>query len=400
MKAESLFDQALQHPAKAFALGERLAKLHPELQIVETDSHYFKLEPFAGAGKCAFVPRTDFYQQYVADWDADDGVVIRPKVAWLEVTWDGAPLQVVKLTWESAMCGENHHYAVMGTDRARQLAFIDAVCRWNHEVRGEILVFTEGYFNKDEKLHASIMKADLEQLVLGGDLEQQLRDDFTQFLSARAAYEDHGVAWKRGALLIGPPGNGKTLCVKALVKLLGIPCIYVQSFDAQHYSPRYGVSRVFERARETAPCLIVLEDIDSLLTDASRSFFLNELDGFATNTGVITLATTNHPDRLDPAIIHRPSRFDRKYHFNLPDAPTRAAYAAMWNARLRPALQLTDAGRAQLVEATEGFSFAYIQEVFVSSMMRWIGTREVAGILPTALAQVATLREQMSTRAS
>lgn len=399
VKAEGLFDQVLQHPATKFALGERLAKLHPELQIVETDSHYFRLEPFAKSGKCAFEPRRDFYQHFLARWDSDDGVEIGPTTAWLHVTWEGDALQVVKLTYSSDYCSENHTYAVMGTDRARCIAFIDAVCRWNHAVRGEILVYSDGYFHKDAALYAAIMKADLEQLVLEGALKQQLRDDFTQFLASRVSYEEHGVPWKRGALLIGPPGNGKTLCVKALVKHLGIPCIYVQSFEAPHSTPRRSIDEVFTRARETTPCMIVLEDIDSLLTDASRSYFLNALDGFATNTGVITLATTNHPDRLDPAIIHRPSRFDRKYHFNLPDVATRSAYIAMWNARLRPSLQLTDAGRAELAEITDGFSFAYIQEVFVSSMMRWISTREASGILPVAVAQIETLREQMLTPA-
>jgi hypothetical protein len=392
-----LFDQVLQHPAKQFALGERLAKLHPELQIVETDALYFYLESFARAGKCSFEPRDDFYQHFLARWDSDDGITIAPKTAWLNVTWEGDALQVVKVSYATAYCSENHTYAVMGTDRARCLAFIDAVCRWNHEVRGEVLVFTDGYFQKDAALYAAIMKADFEQLVLCGELKQQLRDDFTQFLASRQSYEEHGVPWKRGALLIGPPGNGKTLCVKALVKHLGIPCIYVQSFEAPHSTPRRSIDEVFTRARETTPCMIVLEDIDSLLTDASRSYFLNALDGFATNTGVITLATTNHPDRLDPAIIHRPSRFDRKYHFNLPDAATRAAYIGMWNARLQPALQLTDEGRTQLAEITDGFSFAYIQEVFVSAMMRWISTRETAGILPVALAQIEALREQMLT---
>ena len=68
---------------------------------------------------------------------------------------------------------------------------------------------------------------------------------------------------------------------------------------------------VFERARGLRPCVLVLEDLDSLVNDENRSFFLNQIDGFEQNHGLMILATTNHPDRIDSAIIDRPSRFDR-----------------------------------------------------------------------------------------
>ena len=288
----------------------------------------------------------------------------------------------------------------MSAQRDTCLAFIDAVCKWNHEVRGEILVYAEGCFTKDAKLYSAITASSFDQLVLHGTLKEQIREDFTQFLASRATYEEHDIPWKRGALFVGPPGNGKTLCVKALVRMLQIPCIYVQSFKADYISMQHSIEQLFVRARSTAPCVIVLEDIDSLITDDARSFFLNEVDGFATNTGVITLATTNHAEKLDASIMQRPSRFDRKYHFNLPDTATRADYIAMWNARLRPALRLTDEGRAQLVDRTDGFSFAYVQEVFVSSMMRWMATRDSIGILGVATAQADELRQQMTTAPS
>ena len=69
---------------------------------------------------------------------------------------------------------------------------------------------------------------------------------------------------------------------------------------------------VFDKAREMAPCLLVLEDLDSLINDRNRSFFLNQLDGIEGNDGLLVLTTTNHPERLDPALSDRPSRFDRK----------------------------------------------------------------------------------------
>ena len=107
--------------------------------------------------------------------------------------------------------------------------------------------------------------------------------------------------------------------MKALINQLAQPCLYVRNFG---YDDQEGMALLFARAR-MAPCIVVLEDLDSMITNENRAFFLNELDGFSANTGVAVLATTNHPEKLDTAILERPSRFDRKYYFNLPAEPER-----------------------------------------------------------------------------
>jgi len=126
---------------------------------------------------------------------------------------------------------------------------------------------------------------------------------------------------------------------------------------------------------------------------------LNELDGFAANVSIVALATTNHPERLDPSILDRPSRFDRKYPFDLPELAERLAYISMWNGSLKPTLQLTEEAIARLGEITEGFSFAYLKELFLSSMMRWIAVEQKESIPETMQqvmeTQVGVLREQM-----
>src|SRR5881396_1229792 len=95
------------------------------------------------------------------------------------------------------------------------------------------------------------------------------------------------------------------------------------------------------RSYLTGPCLLIDEE--------NRAFFLNELDGFAANTGVVVLATTNHPEKLDPAILDRPSRFDRKYYFSLPAPRERLAYAFSWNQSLEPELRLAEVSLPKLV---------------------------------------------------
>src|SRR5579884_2790229 len=224
--------------------------------------------------------------------------------------------------------------------------------------------------------------ATFDNLILRGNLKQEIRDDLVQFFASRARYEEYGIPWKRGILFIGPLGNGKTHAVKALINSMDQPCLYIKSL--------HGVEQVFARARRTSPCIMVIEDLDSQLHQQNRSAFLNELDGFAANIGIVTLATTNHPERLDPSILDRPSRFDRKYHFELPDTPERSSYLTLWNASLKPALQLSPEGISRLSELTEDFSFAYLKELFLSSMMQWITRPGQSTMEQVMLGKVAT----------
>jgi SpoVK/Ycf46/Vps4 family AAA+-type ATPase len=263
------------------------------------------------------------------------------------------------------------------------------------ELRGEVLVFENGSWSKDEDLFAAIQGATFDTLILKGHLKDEIHDDVHRFFAAQATYEEYGIPWKRGILLVGPPGNGKTLTVKALVNSVLVPCLYVKNFRAPHGVDEINIRSVFDRARRMAPCVLVLEDLDAQLTPQNRSFFLNELDGFALNRGILTLATTNHPERLDPAILDRPSRFDRKYPFEVPEQPERLAYLALWNATLKPALRLSEEGIGVIADQTEGFSFAYLKELGLSSMMAWIASAERSPMDEVMAAQVVTLREQM-----
>ncbi len=256
-------------------------------------------------------------------------------------------------------------------------------------------MFNGGCWNKDANLFQSIRNASFDNLILRGNLKQEIFEDLKQFFAARETYEMHDVPWKRGLLFVGPPGNGKTHTVKAIINTLAQPCLYIKSFHHKYITDEENIHTVFDQARKSAPCILVMEDLDSLLNDANRSFFLNELDGFAANIGVILIATTNHPERLDPAILDRPSRFDRKYPFDLPALPERLDYIAMWNNSLQPALRLSEDGVTKLANAIDGFSFAYLKELFLSSMMCWIANLEQGHMEQVMLEQERVLREQM-----
>jgi AAA+ superfamily predicted ATPase len=146
----------------------------------------------------------------------------------------------------------------------------------------------------------------------------------------------------------------------------------------------------------TAPCIVVLEDLDAMINEENRAFFLNELDGFQINKGVVVLATTNHPEKLDSAILDRPSRFDRKYNFNLPGERERTAYLEHWNKQLQAEIRLTDAGTSLIVSRTEGFSFAYLKELVMSSMVQWISSDRARSMNEIGIEQAESLRNQMA----
>jgi ATP-dependent 26S proteasome regulatory subunit len=225
-------------------------------------------------------------------------------------------------------------------------------------------------------------------------LKESIRNDAATFFESRERYRQFNIPWKRGLILIGPPGNGKTHMIQALINDLNQPCLYLKSLKARYHNEDYSIRQVFEKARESAPCILVMEDLDALIDDENRSFFLNELDGFRKNEGILAIATTNHPEKLDPAIVDRPSRFDRKYHFDLPAVPERAAYLTWWNQQLQPATRLTESGITSVARDSEGFSFAYLKELALSSIMAWMN--ESHRPMDVVMAQqVVNLRQQM-----
>jgi len=397
MDIENFIRDALYKPNDyiAYYVGRELAELYPGKTILEGQTGYFDLESFIRDEKCSVVEEKSVFHHVKLDWEGA-GEKLKPRIqnSWLNVLWQGHLLDVILITWHDGCYRRRHHW-IAAEERKIAEDFFDAVCEWSCEVRGEILIYQDGYFQKDPQLYDSIKTATFDNLILPVRLKQQIQDDFQRFFDSRETYERYGIPWKRGAIFIGPPGNGKTHTLKAVINQLAKPCIYVRSFEEDE-GDEEGMAEVFKRARMVAPCLVVLEDLDSLIADQSQAFFLNELDGFRPNTGVVVLATTNHPEKLDAAILDRPSRFDRKYYFRLPADAERFSYIRKWNDGLQPEMRVTETVAIEIVQRTAGFSFAYLKELLVASMMEWVAGAGSASMAQVIRTQTGLLLNQIS----
>ena len=259
---------------------------------------------------------------------------------------------------------------------------IAAATKWNSKVHDEVLVFDQERWTKNKELWVSVQNASWDDVIMDKTMKDTLIGDVEGFFDCKDDYKEFSVPWKRGIIFHGLPGNGKTISIKALMHALykrpdPIPTLYVKSLAGCH-GPEYAIREIFVKARQSAPCLLVFEDLDSLITDGVKSFFLNEVDGLESNEGLMMLGSTNYLERLDAGISKRPGRFDRKYHFVLPALPERARYCDYWRSKLSNNKtvdfppELSDA----IAEITEGFSFAYLKETFVTSLLMIVGSRK------------------------
>jgi hypothetical protein len=381
--------------AIAYRLGAALAAVHPG--FLETKDDDFDLERFHADGHCTLEWHPEVHPQVLRTWQREEPHLgAHMQNAWARVVWNDAMLDVVRVVWVQGYGSQEHRYFVLGDRRETVEAFFSAVCAWCHPPRREILVYRGGCWSRSREMYAAVEDASFDDLILAGALKEEVRSDLERFLGAREEYAHYRVPYKRGLLFVGPPGNGKTHCLRACIRRMAIPCLYVQSIASRFETEDANITEVFARARSLTPCCLVFEDLDAMITGKNRSAFLNQLDGFEQNDGILTIATTNHPERLDPSIVDRPSRFDRKYHFELPGTAERLAYISMWNGRLDRAMRVTTGEAEEIASETEGFSFAYVKELFVSSMVKWMAGPRAATLAPILVEQLGVLRSQMT----
>lgn len=219
--------------------------------------------------------------------------------------------------------------------------------------------------------HRKVGRFTWDDLVLSDSVVQLIRKDFETFLKRESWFRAERLPFRRGYLFHGPPGNGKTSVIRAMLnggRLDGHSIALFSEKTDDHY-----LERMFQLAAANAPSLIVLEDIDRAFpqvpsqlapTKVSLSHLLNCLDGLGTQEGVVVVATANNPTDLDPAILQRPGRFDRVVEFPTPDAGLRADYFRKFVSNL------SQAELQNCVEHSGGLSFAQLREAYILAGQR------------------------------
>lgn len=226
--------------------------------------------------------------------------------------------------------------------------------------------------------------------VAGCDEEKQEMAEIIDYLKYPKKFENMGARIPKGILLAGHPGTGKTLLAKAVAGEANVPFYSISGSDFVEMFVGVGASRVrdmFKTAKETAPCLIFIDEIDAVGRQRGAGFggghdereqtlnqLLVEMDGMEENKGVVVIAATNRPDVLDPALL-RAGRFDRQITVSLPDRKGREAILRV-HARNKHLSEEVDLGA--LAKRTPGFSGADLENVLNESAILAVRHNETA----------------------
>lgn len=200
-----------------------------------------------------------------------------------------------------------------------------------------------------------------DDMFLPESIKTEIKTLVENFLSSQKFYADNKIPWKRGFLLYGDPGNGKTSIIRTIISNYNFkPVTIVPGANDD------SVREAFSYAEEQSPSLLYFEDLDSLLEKGvDTSSFLNLMDGISAKNGLMIIATANDISKLKSSITDRPSRFDRKFEIPLPDAKMSASYLKKWFGALVSAKKITELAK---LSEKYGFSYAYLKELYISTM--------------------------------
>ena len=210
--------------------------------------------------------------------------------------------------------------------------------------------------------------------VAGEDEAKESLSEIVDYLHNPKKYSDVGASMPKGVLLVGPPGTGKTMLAKAVAGEANVPFFSMSGSEFVEMFVGMGASKVrdlFSQAKEKAPCIVFIDEIDAIGKKRDGQFssndereqtlnqLLTELDGFQENIGVIILAATNRPETLDPALT-RPGRFDRRVPVELPDLAGREAILKVHAKKIKTADDVNFHTIARMASGASGAELANI----------------------------------------
>ena len=212
--------------------------------------------------------------------------------------------------------------------------------------------------------------------VAGEDEAKENLSEIVNYLHDPSKYRDIGASMPKGILLVGPPGTGKTMLAKAVAGEANVPFFSISGSEFVEMFVGMGASKVrdlFKQAKEKAPCIVFIDEIDAIgkkrdggkfgggndEREQTRNQLLTEMDGFEGSNGVIILAATNRPESLDPALT-RPGRFDRRVPVELPDLQGREAILRVHAKKIKTEPNINYAQIARMASGASGAELANI----------------------------------------
>ena len=210
--------------------------------------------------------------------------------------------------------------------------------------------------------------------VAGEEEAKELLQEIVEYLHEPKRYTEIGATLPKGALLVGPPGTGKTLLAKAVAGEANVPFFSISGSEFVQMFVGMGAAKVrdlFKQAKEKAPCIVFIDEIDTIgkkrdgqiggndEREQTLNQLLTEMDGFDGNNGVVILAATNRPESLDPALL-RPGRFDRRIPVELPDLQGRIDILKVHGAKVKTSGNVDYAAIAKAAAGASGAELANI----------------------------------------
>lgn len=213
----------------------------------------------------------------------------------------------------------------------------------------------------------SLKDTNWDDVILKPEVKKTISSNIDNLLNNQEALRRFGISLKRGIILHGPPGTGKTQICKAIARQVDCSVLYVLPRDFE--SERGGVKRVAMMAKNLAPCILIIEDIDFIAKDRQMGHagavieLMNYLDGLEDFGDVITIGTTNHLDTIEDAIKNRPGRFDRIINVGKPGLVEREAMIRRFTARFDMTEVDIKGSLKKLADKTEDLSGAHIRDL-------------------------------------
>ncbi|MDT8287683.1 MAG: ATP-binding protein [Elusimicrobiales bacterium] len=278
----------------------------------------------------------------------------------LTIKPEGGPMVYRCVPLYAGQCW-SHLTMIAYKSEAALTAVHSEIVRWYHSRReNREVIIVAGPHTQDKIPRPGLT---WEDIILPGGLAEDIRVNVDSFFKAGPRYQDLGLPHKRGFLLSGPPGNGKTLAARIIASDRSRNFVWA---SVTSETDDDSIDNAFKYAANYAPSVLLFEDLDRMVSShkVSMSFLLNKLDGLDSEDGILVMATSNAPEKLDPALVHRPSRFDRVWNIGLPGREERLRLLSLKGSRF-----FSEKAVQKAAEAAEGFSMAYTQELITNAVL-------------------------------